>query len=258
MKRNVGESVQYYCVRFNTVYNAIPADIKPPMGLALIKFIDGFDTDMAYQLRERDPTTLQDMQKNEVSVEENLLAKRARMKTEKKVTIKEEASSSDVKGDHILRKIEKMFDQLTIADKLENTIRNPNFRGQQQPQFQIKQREQKAQDQSSQQQVKTPLQQNYVHRMESEDDDDLVVEANHFFTADGLPIFLTENEEYLEVSHVQTDEDVILANEGVLEDELDDYQRRYMNALTAQQKQYSLRSRDVPISLVQKEKRGTT
>lgn len=111
IKRNVGESVQDYCIRFNTVYNAILADIKPPMGLALIKFPDGFDADMAYQLRERDPTTLEDMEKNAVSVEANLLAKRARMKTEKNVTIKEEASSLDVKADHILRKIEKMFDR---------------------------------------------------------------------------------------------------------------------------------------------------
>jgi len=63
IKRNVGESVQDYCVRFNTIYNAIPADIKPPMGLALIKFPDGFDPNMAYQLRERDPATLEDMQK---------------------------------------------------------------------------------------------------------------------------------------------------------------------------------------------------
>ena len=78
------------------------------------------------------------MQKNVVSVEENLLAKRERMKTEKKVTIKEEESSSDVNTDNILWKIEKMFDWLTIADKPETTIRNPNFRGQQQPQFRIK------------------------------------------------------------------------------------------------------------------------
>jgi len=116
-----------------------------------------------------------------------------------------------------------MFDRLTIADKPDNIIRNPNFRGQQQLQFRIKQREQKAQDQSSQQQVKTPLQQNYVHRMESEDDDDLMVEENHFFTTDGLPIFLTEDEEYLEVSNVQTHEAFILANEGILEDESGDY-----------------------------------
>lgn len=64
-----------------------------------------------------------------------------------------------------------------------------------------------------------------MHGIEDEDDDDdLVVEANHFFTADGLPIFLTEDEEYLEVPGVQKDEDYILANEVVLEDESDDYQ----------------------------------
>lgn len=95
------------------------------MGLALIKFPDGFDPDMAYQLRERDPATLEDMQKIVVSVEANLLAKKARTKTEKKVTIKEEAFSSD----HLLCKIEKIFDRLTIADKPETQIRNPNFRG---------------------------------------------------------------------------------------------------------------------------------
>lgn len=55
IKPNVGESVQDYCIRFNSVYNAIPDHIKPPMGLALIKFLDGFDPDMTYQLRERDP-----------------------------------------------------------------------------------------------------------------------------------------------------------------------------------------------------------
>ena len=128
---NVGVSVQDYYVRFNTVYNAIPADIKPPMGLALIKFPNGFNADMAYQLRERDPTTLEDMQKNAMSVEENMMTKKARMKTEKKVTIKEEASSLDVKEDNLLWKIENMFDRSTVADKPETTIKNPNFRGQQ-------------------------------------------------------------------------------------------------------------------------------
>lgn len=61
IKRNVGESVQDYCVRFNAAYNAILANIKPPEGLALLKFLHSFDADMAYQLREHDPTTLEDM-----------------------------------------------------------------------------------------------------------------------------------------------------------------------------------------------------
>ena len=94
------------------------------MGLALIKFPNGFDTDMVYQLRERDPTTLEDMQKIAVSVEANLLAKRARARFEKKVTIKEESSSSD----QVLRKVEKMLNRMKL-DKSELQIRNPNFRG---------------------------------------------------------------------------------------------------------------------------------
>jgi hypothetical protein len=43
IRRNQGETVQDYCTHFNNLYNAIPADIKPPQGLALIKFPDGFD-----------------------------------------------------------------------------------------------------------------------------------------------------------------------------------------------------------------------
>jgi hypothetical protein len=43
IRRNQGETVQDYCTHFNNLYNAIPFDIKPPPGLALIKFPDGFD-----------------------------------------------------------------------------------------------------------------------------------------------------------------------------------------------------------------------
>jgi hypothetical protein len=90
---NQGETVQDYSTYFNNLYNAIPADIKPPQGLALIKLLDGFDTDMSYQLRERNSTTLEDMQKSVISVEANLLEKRAQQRTERRVTIKEEPST---------------------------------------------------------------------------------------------------------------------------------------------------------------------
>jgi len=88
---------------------------------------------MAYSLRDRDSPTLEDMQKIVVSVEANLNDKIAKMKAEKRVTIKEEASTSD----QILHKVERMFEKLTL-DKPKPQIRNPNFRGQQQPQFRIK------------------------------------------------------------------------------------------------------------------------
>ena len=49
-----------------------------------------------------------------------------------------------------------------------------------------------------------------------------------------MPIFITEDEEYSESSAVQKDEDFILENETALGEESDEYQRGYMNALTAQ------------------------
>ena len=102
IKQNADDSVQDYCVRFNAVYNEILDHLKPPVGLAMTKFPDGFDADMAYQLREREPATMEDMQKIVVSVEANLLSKRARAKAEKKVIVKEESSSMD----QLLKKVE--------------------------------------------------------------------------------------------------------------------------------------------------------
>ena len=54
IKRNAGELVQDYCIRFNSVYNEIPDHLRPPVGLAMVKFPDGFDANMDYQLRERE------------------------------------------------------------------------------------------------------------------------------------------------------------------------------------------------------------
>lgn len=122
IKQNVSEPVQDYCIRFNSIYNAIPDHIEPPMGLTLIKLSDGFDHDMAYQLRERDLATLEDMQKIVASVEANLLAKRARTKAENKVTINENVSTSY----QVLQEMEKMFDRFTI-DKPKTQVRNLNF-----------------------------------------------------------------------------------------------------------------------------------
>ena len=76
LHRNPEESVQAYCTRFNSVYNALSPELKPPQGLDLNNFPEGFDPEMAYQLRERDPTTLEDMQKGALVVEVNLMEKK--------------------------------------------------------------------------------------------------------------------------------------------------------------------------------------
>jgi hypothetical protein len=132
IRRNQGEIVHDYFTHFNNIYNVIPANIKPPQLLALIKFPDGFDDDMSYQLRERNPATLEDMQKCDVSVEAILLARRARQRTKRRVTIKEEPSTStaDAKIDSLVRTMERMMERLEITD------RNPPRENQSAPQIQ--------------------------------------------------------------------------------------------------------------------------
>lgn len=120
IKWNVDESMQDYYIRFDAVYNAIPDDLRPFRKSCFLKFPYGFDPDMAYQLRERDPTTLEEMQKITISVEANLNDKRDRLKAEKKFSTKEEASTSD----QVLHKVENMIERLTL-DKPKPKIQNP-------------------------------------------------------------------------------------------------------------------------------------
>ena len=103
--------------------------MKPPQGLALVKYPEGFDADMAYQLRERDYNTLEDMQKGAVSVEVNLIEKRARMRSEKKVTYRDDtsASTSDPKYDILaknMERLEKMMEKMVFT--VSNQNRNQN------------------------------------------------------------------------------------------------------------------------------------
>ena len=120
-------------------------------------------------------------------------------------------------------------------DKPKPQVRNPNFRGQQQPQYRIRQRDQQAQEPIAQQSVQTPLQQNFVHGPESDEDGNVIGEENYLFTSDDLPTYLTEEEECAENSAAHKDGDFILASDTVLEEQSNEYQRGYMNALSAQQ-----------------------
>jgi hypothetical protein len=229
IRRNQGETVQDYCTHFNNLYNAIPADIKPPQGLALIKFPDGFDADMSYQLRERNSTTLEDMQKSAISVEANLLAKRARQRTERRVTIKEEpsTSTSDSKLDSLAREMERMMERLTVSERnppRENPpapqIWNPNFR-RNPPQIRQRdprdQREQRGPDQ----QIRPPLQENYA------DEGDEVIEEledthiNLMGIHDNEAIFLTQEEQEL----------FLLSQTKVSEEAEDTEQQAFENAI---------------------------
>ena len=58
----------------------MPTDIRPPPSLALLHYPYAFDPEMAFQLRERDTTTLEEMKNISVDVEANLLNKKEKLK----------------------------------------------------------------------------------------------------------------------------------------------------------------------------------
>ena len=86
---------------------------------------------MAYQLRERDYNTLEDMQKGAVSVEANLIEKRARMRSEKRVPYRDDtsASTSDHKVDSLAKnveRLEKMVEKMVVTVSNQNINQNHN------------------------------------------------------------------------------------------------------------------------------------
>ena len=173
--------------------------MKPPLGLALAKFPEGFDLDMAYQLRERDLLTLEYMQRGAISVEANLIEKRARLKSEKRVTYKYETmastSSSDAKIDNLVRVMERMLEKINLNNKMpprenqtnpQNRNRNPNFR---RDPMQDRQRD-------NDHQIRPPFQQIYVDQEEERETERL--EENHvnLIRSDSEnDAFLTEEEQ---------------------------------------------------------------
>jgi len=239
IKRGPQETVLEYCARFNNVYNAIPQNLRPPPDLALYKFPDGFDPDMAYQLKERAPETLADAQKVVVTVEANLIAKRNRARLEKRTTFKEEPSAFDQKLDAILTGMKRLGDRVESVERKSsweapqnNPPRNPNFRRTQNPNVG------KA---SSDPDIRPPFQENYAETSTStEPNEDPHI---NLMGLDGeSQVFLTqEDHENDEIKLFQT-------KSG----ESFDFKQGYDTAVYEVHKQYKLRSRTVNVTQPEK------
>ena len=52
-KRGPTESVQDFSTRFMRTYDAIPTDVKPPLGVAKLHYVDAFSSEFTLLLRER-------------------------------------------------------------------------------------------------------------------------------------------------------------------------------------------------------------
>jgi hypothetical protein len=114
LKRNPGETIHQFSARFNKVYHAIPVDIRPPPGSAHLHFPDAFDPEMAFQLRERNTASLEEMQSIAVDVEANLLIKRSKVKNKEK----EQLKSSEAKLDILASAMEEMMQRINRKDEL--------------------------------------------------------------------------------------------------------------------------------------------
>ena len=58
LRRGMDEAIKNLSDRFNRIYNALPAQCKPPDRMAKLHYTEGFDDDIALLLRERISTTL--------------------------------------------------------------------------------------------------------------------------------------------------------------------------------------------------------
>ena len=72
LRRQPRETVQKFSARFNKVYNAIPANIKPPLGWALLHCPSSFDPEVEFHIRERGPSSLEEMKNIAITVKYNL------------------------------------------------------------------------------------------------------------------------------------------------------------------------------------------
>jgi hypothetical protein len=61
LKREPGETVHQFSARFNKVYHEMSVDIRSPRGLDHLHYPDSFNPEMAFQLRERNTATLEEM-----------------------------------------------------------------------------------------------------------------------------------------------------------------------------------------------------
>jgi len=112
LRRQPDETIQQFSDRFNQAYYSMPSNIRPPPDSALLHYPRAFDPEIEFQLRERNPSTLEHMQNMAVDVEVNLQIRREKLKvgTEKN-------NVTEVKLDIFVRKIKERIQKITMKDK---------------------------------------------------------------------------------------------------------------------------------------------
>jgi hypothetical protein len=124
LKRGPNELVHDFSTRFKRNYDAIPADVKPPLGVAKLHYVDAFNSEFTLLLRERRCVSLTDIMHDAIEVEVNLTtSNKTKQKNETRRAKEEEPqastsqSSSNAKFNMMMKNMEKLMDKLSADDK---------------------------------------------------------------------------------------------------------------------------------------------
>ena len=98
LRRQPDDTIQQFSDRFNQAYYSMPSNIRPPPHSALLHYPRAFNPEIEFQLRERNPSTMEQMQNMVVDVEVNLQIRREKLKAEK-----------EEKLDILIKKTEEMM-----------------------------------------------------------------------------------------------------------------------------------------------------
>ena len=105
--------MQDFSTRFIRTYDAIPADVKPPLGAAKLRYADTFNSEFTLLLRERRFVSLVDTMDAVIEVEVNLITFNKNKQKNETRRFKEEEpqastslSSSDAKFNMMMKTME--------------------------------------------------------------------------------------------------------------------------------------------------------
>ena len=154
-------------------YDAILVDVKPPLGVAKLHYVDAFSSEFTLFLRERRYISLTNMMDDAIEVEVNLTTSnktKQRNETRRVKEGKPQASTSqsslDATFNMMMKNLEKRIDKLSTDDKNqlqtpnEPQVRKPNFRRQQGPP--VPQVMPRGQRNPNEQQMRPPFQENMI------------------------------------------------------------------------------------------------
>jgi hypothetical protein len=75
-QKKENETVVEFNSKFNSLLKSLHQDVKPPNAAILIYYIEAFEGEMRYALRDKDPQTLPAAQETTMKIEQNMLEAR--------------------------------------------------------------------------------------------------------------------------------------------------------------------------------------